>query len=194
MTPEYQVIVALGGGIDEEHHLGASSVRALAAATLLYRTQNGKLYLCGGATRRTSTLSEAEMMRRVICSDPELASRSDDLILETKSLNTAENVRNVVRIFHEHDVGTDCSILVVAGKRHKERACRYFRCYGFQHVTIRTAGDILSGQRTNYGYTNEMDPEPSPLDLRREKILRLLEIVDPKGRSLRTIQWLLQYL
>ena len=143
------IIVALGAGIDRETHIGTSTFRAAAAAFLSSQHPGSLMIFSGGPTAGLSPLCEAEAMKTFVMSDQRFQVQANDVRLDTHSLNTAENVRNVVSILRALKIGHDAELIVIAGRRHLDRVVRYFRAYGFRAkpMTIRDA--LLEALGTN---------------------------------------------
>ena len=181
------IVVALGAGIDRPTHRGTSTFRAAAAAFLASQHPGSLMIFSGGPTAGLSPLSEAEAMQTFVMNDRQFHAQANDVRLDTSSLNTAENVRNVVSILRALKIGHDAELIVITGRRHLHRVVRYFRAYGFRAKPI-TIRDALLGKEQEFPIPEEIDPDPSVQERRQEAILRTLEWIDPKGRLLSIIQ------
>ncbi|MBP7114308.1 MAG: YdcF family protein [Candidatus Peribacteraceae bacterium] len=175
-STNHHVIVSLGAGL--EHRTPSApprewighqtKLRAEAAATLWKKNPQSLVIFSGGRTSEHSP-SEAEAMKDYVCHAP-WNIPADSVITDNDSLETAANVRCTVALLRERGIATT-DITLVAGRRHLRRATRYFRAYGIR-VVSRSACSILG-----------MAPEyVAPRDRSHEILLRVLQLIDRKGR------------
>lgn len=144
---EERIIVALGAGL--EHRTSSApprewigrqtKLRADAAATLWKKDPESSLIFSGGRMSKESP-SEAEAMKDHVCHMP-WNIPADCVITENNSAETAENVRRTVAILQNRGIGVT-RVTLVAGRRHVQRAARYFRAYGIR-VTAFSACSVL---------------------------------------------------
>ncbi len=142
-------------------------LRAEAAVTL-WNKNSTSLILCSGGRTTPNTPSEAEAMKDCMTNAPWNIPH-ESILTENNSIETAENVRNAVKLLRTKGIST-ASVTLVAGRRHIRRAGRYFIAYGI-HVEERTASSILGIHPEYVSYTDQC----------REMILTLLQIIDRKG-------------
>ena len=114
----------------------ASKYRVPVAAEAYKVGRVGKILLCGGKLRDfpDGHYSEAEHMRRAAL---ELGVCKEDIILENKSLNTVENLRNALielqKAFRQNQV---CRVLLVTTAYHMRRSLTIARNLFPAHIAV----------------------------------------------------------
>ncbi len=138
------------------------------AAAMLWKKHPQALIICSGGRSAPQPPSEAEAMEDFI-THAAWNIPHECIITENESIETAENVRNVVSIVRTKEISPS-TVILVAGRRHIRRAGQYFKAYGI-HVQEQTACHVLG-----------ISPEKVTLrDQMHEIILSLLQIIDTKG-------------
>lgn len=169
------VIIVLGGGLDHKNALDPARMWAghqtrlrAEAAAVLWRESQSSLIVCSGGKTSAHSPSEAEAMKDFVMNEP--WNIPEALILtENDSVETAENVRNTVRLLQSHKIATD-AVTLIAGRRHLHRAARYFMAYGIS-TKARSSCSVLC-----------LKPESICLkDRIHEAVLTLLQLLDRKG-------------
>lgn len=169
------VIIVLGGGLDHKNVLDPARMwaghqtrlRAEAAAEL-WRKNQSSLILCSGGKTSTHSPSEAEAMKDLMTHEPWNIPEKF-IVTEDESVETAENVRNSVRLLRSRKIDTKL-VTLIAGRRHLHRAARYFKAYGIDAKAYSSCS-ILG-----------LKPEFVCLkDQFHEIVLVVLQLVDRKG-------------
>lgn len=138
------------------------------AAAMLWKKHPKALVICSGGRSAPLSPSEAESMQDFMTNAPWNIPR-ECIITENESAETAENIRNVVSVLRTKGM-TPNTVILIAGRRHIRRACRYLKAYGI-YAEGHTAYHVLG-----------ISPEDVALrDQVHEIILSLLQIIDTKG-------------
>ena len=116
-TPSQIVIVVLGGGLDGVKIGFSSKLRTIAAAAL-HRRYGGIVIMSGGSTAGHDAPSEAEAMKEYVTRSGRYRIPAPDVLVETLSLSTPENVSNVVRMLRKLGL-ENATVLLVAGRRNR---------------------------------------------------------------------------
>ncbi|UOD33855.1 YdcF family protein [Deferribacteraceae bacterium V6Fe1] len=145
------LIVVLGGGVYDrspENGLKASvmpePLKRLIYAYLLFKHNNADILVSGGRVFKSSEiLSEAEAMRDMLL---ELGVERDRVILDTKSLDTYENILNTKSIVQNNDYDR---VIIVTSAYHMPRAMFLSQKVGL--VAIPAPTDFKT-DRTEYSF------------------------------------------
>ena len=139
------------------------------AASILFRRYGGPVIMSGGHTAGRDGTSEAETMKKYLTRRRLYRIPAHDVLVETTSLSTPENVANVVTMLRDRNL-THAVILLVAGRRNRLQAAEYFRAAGFA-VRPYTVRQALMGF-SSFTIPKQFDPKLSPHDRRRNLLLR----------------------
>ncbi len=172
------VIVALGAGMNAVGSIGLTTgFRALAAAALWHRMPGSFIIFSGGLSANGS-LPEADAMREHVRGHPVLKVPGNCMETDTRSFDTASNIRNVVRIIGARQLPK--TVTLIAGVRNKKRAAAYLRAYGID-VTMMTLREALGDHAASMRIPDDIDRLPGLWEGRHELFMRLLRIIDPRG-------------
>lgn len=169
------VIIVLGAGLEHRPFsdpprmwIGHQTrLRAEAAVTLWKKNSTSLIVCCGGSTTPNAP-SEAEAMKDFMTNAPWNIPH-ESILTENDSIETAENVRNAVKLLETKGISHE-SVILIAGRRHIHRAARYFMAHGIR-VQSHTACSILGIPPENVSFRDQI----------HEIILSVLQIIDRKG-------------
>ena len=149
--PRGDVIIMLGGGampdspdVDGIGSLCSSPANRLLATVRLYRMLRVPILLSGGQVYSDSG-AEAKIASRVLQS---LGVPEQDILLETKSVNTTQNARYSAEILREHDFRQP---ILVTSAFHMKRAVLNFEGAGVSVVPYPT--DYMVSRHPVFHYT-----------------------------------------
>ncbi len=189
------LIVSIGAGLDfgpdaEPHRAGhQSQYRAAAAARLWRRDPTGSaLLFSGGRTSSVRGLSEAQAMKDFVVGDARFEVPEDKVLTEDASLDTAQNVRNVVAMIRQLGRTPD-RITLISGSRNLHRAAAYFRAHGMRVLPMMPA-EVLGAEARELGFMADLE-RVHPRDRVRDVLLRILQIVDRHGYA---ASWLVRHI
>lgn len=169
------LIIVLGAGLEHQDFsdsprkwIGHQTLLRAEAAVMLWKKYPQALIICSGGRPTPHSPSEAEAMKDFIAHAPWNIPH-ECILTENDSIETAENVRNVVSVLRTEGI-TPGSVILIAGRRHIRRAGRYFKAYG-----------ILVEEHTAYQVLHISPEDVTLRDQMHEIILSLLQIIDRKG-------------
>ena len=156
------VIIVLGGGViaqvpdvDGSGSLGASSANRLLTAVRLQRLLNVPIIVSGGQVS-SDTEAEAEICARILKS---LGVPETKILLETQSLNTAQNALHCAEILRERSFKAP---LLVTSAFHMNRAMLNFKLCNVEPLAYPT--DFTVANDTAFRYT-QLRPQAEALYL-----------------------------
>lgn len=116
--------------------------------------------------------SEAEAMRDYSMHNP-WNIPDNAIVTEGTSIDTAENIRNVIALLQRSNLNAG-SVVLISGTKNIRRATTYFRAYN-PAVTAMTPSQVLDG-------ADDVDEHVTPKDRFQEWILRQMQRIDRQGR------------
>ncbi|MNM11575.1 hypothetical protein D3C81_217370 [compost metagenome] len=138
------VLVVLGGGavtgtpdVDGEGNMGGSAANRLLTAVRLHRESGLPILFSGGKVYADSG-NEGDIARRQLIG---LGVAPEDILIENRSLNTAQNAEYSVELMKEHDLSR--AVLVTAGFQ-MARAVTEFKHAGMEVQPYPTAYESSS--------------------------------------------------
>ena len=186
MNTHSPLIIAIGAGLENQNvgdppytWIGKETLlRAAAAAKLWQKNPMSLLIFSGGRPAGPGTPSEAETMQDYVCRSPWNVP-PEKILTENDSIDTAENVKNVVALLRRRGLLEPCRILF-AGRKNTARAAAYFRAYCLP-VTPFMAREVLGEDIERLGLPTVSDAVGFH-DFMQELLLRAAQLVDRKGR------------
>lgn len=139
------------GDVDYIVVLGAKTYDNKPSLILQYRIEKAYEYylehpnakfVASGGQGSDESISEAQMIKMTLL---DIGVNENDIILEDKSLNTEQNLRNTKEI-----IGDDCSIAIVSNDFHVFRACKIANKMGYKDVYGIKAKSVWYLIPTNY--------------------------------------------
>lgn len=144
------VIIVLGSGVEADGRPSETqTVRSAYAAQLWQRGVAPRL-LCAGGVTGGAPRSEASACREVLLG---LGVPADAILLEERSINTAENVRYSLALMAEQGLAR---AVVVSSRYHLLRARWLFALQGQAVETSPAPIDYLTPSEIAYAYTREL--------------------------------------
>ena len=184
-SSSYPLIIALGGGLINKTKEDPSyawigqetELRAAAAAKLWKQNQDSVLIFSGGRPAGPGTPSEAETMEAYVCRSPWNVP-AEKILTENDSIDTAENVRNIVALLTKRGLLEQYKILL-AGRKNTARATAYFCAYCLPVKSL-MAREVLGDDIERLGLPTVSDTVGFH-DFVQEVLLRAAQLVDRKG-------------
>lgn len=143
-VPQAEAIVVLGGAVSPAGHgelypnLESGADRVWHAARLFHASKAPLMLISGGSDPEHSATSEAEAMRRLMLA---LGVSEHAILLEQRSLNTAQNAKYSAGLLAQKDV---TGILLVTSALHMPRAKALFEAEGLEVIPAATDHEVLS--------------------------------------------------
>jgi len=128
-----EIIVVLGGGVDDAETMSPSTSRRLVTGIRLWRAGFAKTVVLTGGNPADLAVPESEVMARAARA---IGVPADALVIERHGMNTAEQAAAVARIAKA--AGTN-RVIVVTAHSHMYRATRAFRRAGLEPIAAPTA-------------------------------------------------------
>jgi uncharacterized SAM-binding protein YcdF (DUF218 family) len=160
---------------------------SLAAAQLMRQAVAPWLLFSGGHTAGTGHPSESAAMRDYLYAhSPRRESELLSVLLEEKSIDTADNARRVREVCQDHGFRT---IALLTTAHHLAAARGLFRTFGLNVCAVYAAEDVLHVRSRHHErfvrrYRGSCRYKREWV---REQVRRPLLLADPRGRALRHV-------
>lgn len=168
-----------------------SKLNALAALVLYRRLQPPPVLLfSGGHTAGRDRPAESEAMRTYLLRH-DLQVPDGAILLETESIDTAQNADFVARILQGQGVA---SVDLLTVRAHAAGARRIFAAYGVRVDRVHAAEDVLAMRSSHHlGFIRRYARSPRVLaQWAQEAVRSVLLLVDPRGERLRRVTRLMR--
>ena len=189
-TYPFDAIIVLGAGIQEKNNgvepMFDGKMRTIAAAEAFRQRLAPFLVFSGGKTAGEQLPSEARVMSDFLKrkykneSDSFTEIPTDQIVLEEKSKNTAENLENILKLIKERGWQ---KVAFLTNDYHLPRVQELAHNYGIDAQEL-SAEDELEQRDPRFQRVIDKYYESSEIKAaeRKEKILKLLLKIDKKGK------------